>query len=276
MALITDAELRRARLTAAPDVSLDQEEAESGSRRADRLVRRGQEATTRGNYNLARSFYNEALALVPGQPEALRGLQRLRLHEQVEAAPTEEPRIRLIDRMQQRRQILWQRAVAAYRQTEREVLGFVEQNHYERANRSLQYARETIEANRQYAEPLARYEGLKAEYQELAKMVSAREQAYDTARNERVRQDLEVQEAGRLSQMETEKRRQIDLLMEQVDQKVEDRDLRGATQALRQVMVIDAKNIQAEWMMDQLADMEAVHRQNKAWKVAAHVPPIKT
>ena len=58
LALITDAELRRARLTAAQDASLDQEEAASGSRRADRLVRRGQEATTRGNYNLARSFYN--------------------------------------------------------------------------------------------------------------------------------------------------------------------------------------------------------------------------
>ena len=268
LALITKAELQRTRLTAAQDASLDQEEATSGSRRADRLVRRGQEATTRGNHNLARSFYNEALALVPGHPEARRGLQRLRLHEQVEAAPTEQPRIRLIDRMQQRRQILWQRAVAAYRQTEREIHGFVEQNQYKRANRSLQSARETIEANRQYAEPLARYEGLKAEFQELAKMVGAREQAYNAARTEQIRRDLEVREAGRLSQMEAEKRRQIDLLMQQVDQKVDDRDLRGATQALRQVMVIDPKNIQAEWMMDQLGDMEAVHRQNQAWKVS--------
>ncbi len=197
LALITAAESRRARLAAAQDASLDQEEAERGSRRADRLVRRGQEATSHGNYNLARSFYDAALDLVPGQPEALRGLERLRLHERVEAAPTEQPRIRLIDRMQQRRQILWQRAVAAYRQTEREVLGFVEQNHYKRANRALQFARETIEANRQYAEPLARYEGLKAEYQELAKMVSAREQAYNSARSEQIQRDLEVQEAGR-------------------------------------------------------------------------------
>ncbi|MCH8851939.1 MAG: hypothetical protein IID41_04730 [Planctomycetes bacterium] len=268
LALITETEFRRARLTAAQDASLDQEDAESGSRQAERFVRRGREATTRGNYNLARNFYDEALTLVPGHPEALRGLERLRLHQQVEAAPTEEPRIRLIDRMQQRRQILWQRAVAAYRQAEREVHGFVEQNQYKRANRALQSARETIEANRQYAEPLARYEGLKAEFQELAKRVGEREQSYNAARTERIQRNLESQEAERLSRMEAEKRRQIDLLMQQVDQKVDDRDLRGATQVLRQVRVIDPKNIQAEWMMDQLADMEAVHRQNQAWKTS--------
>jgi general secretion pathway protein D len=268
LALISNAELQRPRLTSAQDDSPNQDDSESGVRRADQLVRRGQEATSRGDYNRARSFFNAALELVPGQPEALRGLERLRSHEQVEAAPDEQPRIRLIDRMQQRRRVLWQRAVAAYRQSESDVHDFVEQNQYKLAVRALQSARETIEANRQYAEPLARYEGLKAEYQELAKMVDERQQAYNAEQSERIRLDLEQREAGRLDRMEAEKRRQIDLLMAQVDQKLEDRDLRGASQALRQVMVIDPKNIQAEWMMDQIGDMEAVRRQNTAWKTS--------
>ncbi len=264
MALLGKAEQHRTRLTSAQDTSSDQgSDPGSGQTRADRLIRRGTEAMSRGDYRLAHEFLQEALELVPGHPDAVRGLEQLRLHQRVQAAPR-SPRIRLIDRMKRRREILWQRAVAAYRQAEREIQAFVSKNRYEQANRALQFARETIEAARQYAEPLDRYESLKEGYQALAEMVQNREREYNERRAREIRRELELREQARRAAVESERKRQIDLLIEQVEQKREDRDFEGAVQVLRQVMVIDPKNIEAEWMMEKLLDVASVRRQSKA------------
>lgn len=268
LAVVTEAERHQVRLVTAQDRTAAADERRGGSDRADRLIRRGREATNRGQYTLAGGFFDEALELVPGHPDAVRGLEQLRLHQRVEAAP-DTGRIRLIDRMNRRREILWQRGAAAYRQAEREIHQFTEAHRYREAGRALQFARETLEAARQYAEPLARYEALKEEYLALADMVHSREQQYNERRAIEIRQELEEREGLRRANLDTERQRQIDLLMDQVDQKTQDGDLQGAVQVLRQVNVIEPKNIEAQWLMEQLVDKASIRRQVDADKDAA-------
>ncbi len=234
----------------------------SNAERAESLIRQGREAMARGDYQMAHDHFEAARRLVPGHPDAVSGLEQLELHQRVTSGGPDS--VRLIDRIRQRRAILWQRAVAAYRQAEREVYEYVDTNRYAQAQQTLRFARETIEAARQYAEPLSDYDALKAEYEALSDMVDRREQQYNEQQASDVRVNLEVEERTRLESLEADRQRQIDLLMEQVDQKKEDRDYEGAVQVLRQVKVIDPKNIEAEWLMEQLEDLSSIFRQNQA------------
>ena len=67
-------------------------------------------------------------------------------------------------------------------------------------------------------------------------------------------------ELDRQQAVEEERQRQIDLLMAQVEQKKDDNDFNGAVQVLRQVLVIDPNNAQAEWLMDMLVDIASVRQ----------------
>ncbi|MCH8853303.1 MAG: hypothetical protein IID41_11730, partial [Planctomycetes bacterium] len=276
LSVLDDVEQRRARLVGAQDQAA-QGARDHGERRADQLVRRGHTAVNRSEYDLAQDFYQQALLLVPGHPDAERGLRQVALHRRVEADPAraprasaegQQPRIRLIDRLSRRRQIAWQRAVAAYRQAEQDIHKFVSENHFSQAHQALQFARETVESARQWAEPLSRYEQLKAEHEALADMVQTREREYNDRRAIEIRTDLQRREEQRRSRIENDRQQQIDLLMEQVEQKTDDRDLNGAIQVLRQVMVLDPKSVEAEWKMDQLLDVASVRRQKRAIKEA--------
>lgn len=263
LARIAKVERRRFKLTTDQPEQPVSRTAPGPSERASQLVARGRQAMSEGDPVQAAKLFNEALQVVPGHPEAVAGLQQLAAHQQVEGTQPAAP-LRLIDRIRQRNEVLWQRAVAAYRQAEQDSHNFVAANRYEEANRTLQFAHETIESARQYADPLSRYEGLKAEYNALADMVRTQERDFNERKAVATRRDLETSEQARQDAVGTERTRQVNLLMDQVVQKREDRDLDGAVQVLRQVMVLDPKNRQAEWLLEELEDLASIRRQNKA------------
>ncbi|MCG3138294.1 MAG: hypothetical protein HJJLKODD_02156 [Phycisphaerae bacterium] len=264
---------RKAKLTAAQTDGAAQaepaEEEQTPSLRADALVQQGMAAMQAGDYALANDYFTQALELVPGHPDATQGLEQVQLHLQVEITP-EMGGINLLDRIRQRRDILWQRAVTTFRDAEKQIQALVKVDRYDEANKALLLAKESLEAARQYADPLSKYENLKAEYQVLADMVAKRERQYNEDRAYQIRADLQAQEAKRQDEQEEERRRQIDLLMDQVLEKKEERDYRAAEMLLRQVLVIDPKNAQAEWMLDDLRERSSAFRQTVAMKTREH------
>jgi type II secretory pathway component GspD/PulD (secretin)/tetratricopeptide (TPR) repeat protein len=222
-----------------------------GNLDANGHVREGQAAIARGDLDVAQTHFERALDQIPGHPDARRGLDQVRQHRLVEQ-PMPASDGSVLGDLRQRRAILWQRTVASFRQSQTDIHTLVSENSFKDANQKLLFARETLEAGRQYAEPLELYNSLKAEYDALAESVEQQEAQYNDVKAHELRRDLEQRESIRQVQAEEAKAREIGLLMDQVDQKVEDRDFVGAAKVLRAVMQIDPQNIEAEWLMREL------------------------
>jgi general secretion pathway protein D len=227
---------------------------------ADALVRDGYGSLNNGDINAAQVYFDQALELVPGHPEATRGLEQVERHLRVEGPLTAQEG-GLLHQVAQRRLILWQRAVATYRETEREIMELLAADRYKEANQKLLLAREAVEAGRQYADPISDYESLLVSYQALADQVRTREQTYNQTRTEQLRKDTASREAERKDQEEQERRREVQLLMEQAQQRVDDRDYDGAVQILNRVLIIDPQNVEAEFWRDELKDKSLVRKQ---------------
>ncbi len=234
-----------------------------GGGRVSDLLRRADDATSRGDYLTAEEFYNQVLEIVPGHPEATRGLERLSQHRRVEDRQYAREGTLLHD-LSRKRAVLWERTVTAYREAEREIQAAVDANNYDLAKQKLLLARETLEAGREFAEPLSDYEALKAGYEALADMVTTQEQNYNEIEADQLRRDLETREALRIQMQDEQKQAEIDKLMEQAQQRSEDRDYEGAAEVLRHVLHIDPRNVEAEWWLTELQDRALVNRQVKA------------
>lgn len=226
------------------------EQARILTQEADELVR-----LTR--YDEARGLYERALQLVPGYPEAVAGLGRLREHERNIAAP---PGDTLIDRIRQENQINWQRTATEYRDLERTIRDHVANNRYEDARQLLVRAGQVVEAGKQFADPIIQYESLKNEQEALAEWVSQSERQYHEEQVARVRREIEEQRRQHLQEVERRRDEQVQALMEQALQHRKDGDLDSAITVLRQVSVIDPKYQPARWMMDDLEDLRQYRR----------------
>lgn len=226
--------------------------------RARIFTDQGYEMLEAGRYAEARRLFEQALEYTPGYPEAVRGLERLRAHQDVEAGPTS-----LLDRLRQEAEINWRRSVSRFREAALEVRDHVVNDRYEQAKQALLRARQIVEAGRQFAEPLARYESLLSEYNALASYVEDEERRYNEDQVGQQRAEIRRQHRQRQELIRQNRRQQIDLLMDQALTQRKDRDYGGAIDTLQQVLAIDPHNEPARWMIDTLEDVYSFTRQRQ-------------
>ncbi len=212
---------------------------------ADELVRRAQ-------YDQARRLYEEALGLVPGYPEAMEGLERLREHERNISG---ERGRSLIDRIRRENQINWQRTVAEYRDAERLIRDHIAGERFDEAQQLLIRARQIVESGQQFADPVTKYESLRSEREALEEFTRTQERRYNEQKVAKIRREIEEQRKHHLQEVEQRRARQVEALMEQAWQHRKEGDLEAAINVLRQVTVIDPRHQPARWLMDDLDDL---------------------
>lgn len=222
------------------------------ARRARVLTEEAGEMVRGGRYDEARRLYGEALRLVPGYPEAVAGLDTLREHERNISGKREQT---LIDRIRRENQINWQRTVAEYRDIETSIREDVAAERFDEAQQLMIRAQQIVEAGRQFADPVTKYESLRDEVQAFATLVESRERAYHEQKVADVRREIERQRLKHLQEVEQRRSAQVDALMTQAQQHRKDGDLDAAINVLQQVIVIDPTHKPARWMMDALEDL---------------------
>ncbi|MFQ5414229.1 MAG: hypothetical protein ACE5E6_07195, partial [Phycisphaerae bacterium] len=219
--------------------------------RARVLVREADDMLAANRFDAAERLYNDALALVPGLPEATAGLARLQQHRENAFAPTGTS---LIETIKREDAVRWQRAESEYRFVERAIRDHVAHHRFEQANQLTHRARQVVDAGRQYASPTSLYDALKAEADELAKWVRREERNWHEIQVAEQIAEVKQQQAARIRHREENRRRERDALMSQAYQHRKDGELDAAIAVLKQVIVIDPKHEPARWLLDILTD----------------------
>ena len=233
--------------TPAPIAGVAPEDAE----RARVLCGEAAEMVKGGRYDEATRLYQQALELVPGHPDATAGLKRIAEHEQNILGARSGS---LIDEIRRADAIAWQRSLTEYRSLEQRIQEEVAGDQYDLAHKLVLSARQVVESARQFADPVTKYEQLRAEVDALANYVRDQEREYNERRVGEIRRRVEQDRRRNLKRFEENKRRQIDSLMKQARQHYKDGDLQAGINVLKQVQVIDPQYHEARWLMDSWDD----------------------
>lgn len=145
--------------------------------------------------------------------------------------------------------------VAEYREAEQLIRDQVTGEGFVEANQVLIRARQIVEAGKQFADPVTKYESLKSEVAALGQYVSNEERSYNERKVAEIQRDIAQQRAERIRLDQENRASQVEALMNQAMQHRKDGDLDSAVNVLRQVTVIDPKYQPARWMMDDLDTM---------------------
>lgn len=208
-------------------------------------------------YEEARRLYQEALDLVPGYPEAVAGLERLREHERNLVGTRAES---LIERIRQQNRINWERAVTEFHDLESTIRNHVANERFEEARQLLVRARQVVAGSKQFAEQVADYERLRGELEALEAFVQEEERRYHERKVAEIRREVEAQRKEHLEDIEQKRASQVEALMNQVRQHRKDGDLESAISVLQQIRVIDPKFQPARWMLDDLEELRNYRR----------------
>jgi len=226
--------------------------------RARTLTVEGDEMLRVGRYDDAQQRYEQALMLVSGYPEAVSGLERLQEHRENVSGSRGES---LADRLKLLDNINWQRTETEYRTSERAIRGHVQAERFEEARQVLLRARQIVEAGKQFADPVTKYESLKSELDSLTDWVYKQERDYNEDKVAMIRREIEEQRTARLREIEDNRRREVDSLMKQAMQHRKDGELEAGIKVLHQVTMIDQKYQPARWLMDDWQDTLQYRRQ---------------
>ena len=149
---------------------------------------------------------------------------------------------KLVDQLAAEHQLLWQKAVATFKTTERDVRAAVVNDNYPEAYRLLAYAKSTIETNRRYATPASEYETYVQLGRDLEGYIRGREIEYNERRiADQYREIKEAQDAHTRQVQET-KARQIEQLMGRAMELRREQKYEEAIQALEQVLAHDPQH----------------------------------
>ncbi len=231
--------------------------AAADAQRARTLTEEANEMLRGARYDEARRLYQDALKVVPGYPEATDGLERVREHERTINGERGDT---LIDRIRRQDEINWQRTAAEFRDSEKLIRNHVENERFAEAQQLLIRARQIVEAGKQFADPVTKYESLRDELNTLIQFVEARERQYNEQQVAEMRREIEEQRKRHLREVEQKRRQQRETLMDQALQHRKDGDLDAAINVLQQIMVIDPTYQPARWMADDLDDLREYQR----------------
>ncbi len=162
---------------------------------------------------------------------------------------------RLVDELAHEQELLWQKAVATYKATERDISAAVNNNDFSEAHRRVAYGKNVIETNRRYASPASDYELYRQQARDLEAWVGDREREYNEQLILDQHRAIADREAETARNVQDQRQRQIDSLMSRAMELNKERRLLEAIQQLDQVLALDPKNDKAAWMKETLGDL---------------------
>lgn len=235
----------------------DDAQLQSARKDAADLIKQGDEALSRGQYDTAEERFQAALRLVPNHPEALNGLELVTQHRAVEG------RSGGIESVQRARRVRWQRAEALLRAAEQDIRADINAGRFEPARTRLSGIRQTLEAYRKDAEPADRYTYWNSQLTALGRRIDLEDK--DTAERKARQDQIEVRKKANEQLLIDQKERteRIGQLMEQAIQYHKERQYDKAVDVLNEVLVIDPLYDRAQFMKQTIEDAGMVQIQKR-------------
>ena len=175
----------------------------------------------------------------------------------------------IVDEVAEEHELLWQAAEKTYRVTEEKIKKAVIEGSFDEAHKLMDFAKQTIEANRRFASPPSRYEQFRDHAVQLERYVDDEQKAYDETEIREAQTEIEKREAERVMRIEEEKRKQVEQLMNHAIELRKERRYEDAIQVLKQLLAIEPDNEIAATMKETLEDI-AVHVRDRAAKGEQH------
>src|SRR5262249_28974894 len=145
----------------------------------------------------------------------------------------------LVSQIALEKQLLWQQAQRAFRDTEDQVRKAVAAHDFETARRLSQEATSVIEHNRRNAATPGDYEGMRSEARGLADYVETEARAYAETQALIKQKEIIEAERSRIQKIYEDKARKVALLMNQAEELRKEQKYDEAIQVLKQVIAID-------------------------------------
>lgn len=170
----------------------------------------------------------------------------------------------LVDQLSREHVLLWQKAVATYKDAAKKIRKAVLTEDFEEAYRLLDFGKQTIEQNRRYASPATEYEDYRQQVMDLEAFIDDEKQAYDEQQIQDKIAEVEDREKKRIQSINENKQRRIDQLMNRATELRKERRLEESIEVLGQVIAVDANHEQAKWMLETLEDLAINMRDRRA------------
>ncbi len=171
---------------------------------------------------------------------------------------------RLLKKLAMEYELLWQQAEKTYDDADGKIRKAILESDFAEAHRLMDYAKQTIELNRRYASPAARYERHRQLALDLEQFIKDEERAHDELVIKQKHEEIARREDDRLDRIRQTKRRQVDQLMEQAGELRKEHRLDDAIEVLKAVLAIDPNNERAAWMKETLEDLSVGERDRRA------------
>lgn len=170
------------------------------------------------------------------------------------------------DQMRLEDDLRWQRAVAQAETLAAKARDDMAANNYAEADKAVTSALQTIEAARRYADPAEKYEAVRASLEELQAQVQAGRAAHEDTQAQRERNEIAERQAIRIAQQEALKREKIEQLFNSAAQLRREQRFAEAAEVLRQILMLDPTNADAQRDLTWAEDFDSIGRQEAAYE----------
>jgi general secretion pathway protein D len=157
--------------------------------------------------------------------------------------------------------LLWQRAVAKANEMANRAREAVANDNYLEARQLAETSFQTIEAAKQYADPVSRYLAERDRAMVLKQEVADANAAFDRQKAREAQEEIRIQIADREARLQREKQDKIDQLFKTAEQLRREKKYEEAALILQQVLFLDPGNATASgqlvWAQDAAAIQES-------------------
>ncbi|MBU0617802.1 MAG: hypothetical protein KKI02_08805 [Planctomycetes bacterium] len=176
-------------------------------------------------------------------------------------APAAPRRRTLVDDLQARDELLWQRAVAKMQEAAQKAGEAVGAERFDEARQFAESALQVIEANRAYAQPPAKYEAARKVALDLKKSVAGEYDRWSRAEAERQRISIAEQIERRRRSQEQQRQEKVEQLFNTARQLQKEQRFREAAEAMRQVKILDPADAKASYWLEVYEDFWSLYEQ---------------
>jgi len=169
----------------------------------------------------------------------------------------------MVQRIRQRKQLNWQKAVAEYRALEADVRKDLVEHNFTQAMQKAQRARQVAEAAKRFAEPRSLYDDLVAEAEALAHFVADQQQRYEERQVQQQLGEVRQAQAERHRQQLDARVKRVGYLMEQAKQLADQHRYDEAMSALEELLAIEPADEKAQFYLDVLEDRASFRKQGR-------------
>src|SRR5262249_37718813 len=100
----------------------------------------------------------------------------------------------LVDSVVQENELLWQQSLKIFHDSEEKIRADIAAEDFTDANRTMDYARQTIESARRYAYPPSKYDEVRQQSDDLSRFITSEQRKYDERTAGQKREEIQKAE----------------------------------------------------------------------------------